>query len=172
VVSAAVTPSLIGLDWGTSSLRAYLMHEGRVLATQHSRDGVQSLGGRADEFERAFATIAAPWLAQWPALPVVACGMVGSAQGWREAPYARCPADAHALALGCVKVASGSGAEVLIAPGVLFDPGGDPAPRVKSGEGTHLDGALGDTPSWSGAVPIRAASVPWPPSMANSSPVM
>ena len=43
-------------------------------------------------------SICSDWLDRWPALAVVACGMVGSAQGWREAPYVNCPADALALA--------------------------------------------------------------------------
>jgi 2-dehydro-3-deoxygalactonokinase len=140
-------PSLIGLDWGTSSLRAFLMTDGRAVETRHSRDGVQSLSGRADEFERVFAAIAGDWLRRWPALPVVACGMVGSAQGWREAPYARCPVDARALAAHGARVASAAGAEVLIAPGVLFEPA-QGAPDVMRGEETQVAGALLQQPAW------------------------
>lgn len=147
MVSAASPPSLIGLDWGTSSLRAFLMHDGRVVETRHARDGVQSLAGRADEFERVFASIAGDWLARWPALAVVACGMVGSAQGWREAPYVRCPVDARALAAHGVRVASGVGPDVLIAPGVLYEPD-DAAPDVMRGEETQVAGALLQQPAW------------------------
>ena len=143
----AVAPALIGLDWGTSSLRAFLMQSGRVIEMRHAQDGVQRLAGRADEFERAFAAIAGDWLAQAPALPVVACGMVGSAQGWREAPYVRCPADARALAARGVRVASGAGPEVLIAPGVLFEPA-QGAPDVMRGEETQVAGALLQQPAW------------------------
>lgn len=144
------TPSLIGLDWGTSSLRAFLMQGGRVAETRHAQDGVQRLAGRADEFERAFAAIAGDWLTRWPLLPVVACGMVGSAQGWKEAPYVRCPADARALAVCGVRVASGAGPEVLIAPGVLFEPADDDqgAPDVMRGEETQVAGALLHQPAW------------------------
>jgi 2-dehydro-3-deoxygalactonokinase len=145
--SPAASPSLIGLDWGTSSLRAFLMGDGRVIETRQSGDGVQSLGGRADEFERVFAAIAGDWLAQWPALPVVACGMVGSVQGWREAPYARCPVDARTLAAHAARVASGIGPEVLIAPGVLYEPE-DAAPDVMRGEETQVAGALLRQPAW------------------------
>ena len=115
-------PELLALDWGTSSLRAFLMREGKITDARHSGHGIQHLPvpGRVG-FEQAFALIAADWLQQWPQLPVVACGMVGSAQGWREAPYVRCPADTRALAAQGVIVQSGLGRDILIAPGVLFD---------------------------------------------------
>jgi 2-dehydro-3-deoxygalactonokinase len=102
---------------------------------------------QAGGFEQAFAEIARDWLAQWPALPVVAAGMVGSAQGWKEAPYARCPADARALAAHGVRVPSGLGPEVLIAPGVLFDVP-DRSPDVMRGEEIQIAGALAAQPGW------------------------
>ena len=37
-------------------------------------------------YGQPFAEIAGDWLRQWPKLPAVARGMVGSAQGWKEAP--------------------------------------------------------------------------------------
>jgi 2-dehydro-3-deoxygalactonokinase len=149
MVSASPAPSLIGLDWGTSSLRAYLMRDGRVLDSRQSRDGVQALAaGRAQDFEHAFAAVAGEWLTRWPALPVVACGMVGSAQGWREAPYVRCPVDTRALCEHGVTVASGPGSDVLIAPGVLFEPERGP-PDVMRGEETQVVGALQHDRSWS-----------------------
>lgn len=145
-------PALVGLDWGTSSLRAFLMCDGRMLDTRHSPEGIQHLGtAGVPGFEQAFGAIAGDWLRQWPALPVVACGMVGSAQGWREAPYVRCPADARALAANGVTVPSGSGPDILIAPGVLFDPAGpgDRAPDVMRGEEIQVAGALLHEPAWS-----------------------
>ena len=35
--------------------------------------------------------------------PRLACGMIGSRQGWREAPYVGCPATVDALAAGIVR---------------------------------------------------------------------
>lgn len=149
MVTLAEPPALIGLDWGTSSLRAFLMRDGRVLDTRRSSNGVQHLGAAGvPGFVRTFAVIAGDWLRQWPALPVVACGMVGSAQGWREVPYVNCPADTASLVARGVSVASGAGPDILIAPGVLFDaPGG--APDVMRGEETQVAGALLHEPSWS-----------------------
>ncbi|HET8698732.1 MAG TPA: 2-dehydro-3-deoxygalactonokinase, partial [Gammaproteobacteria bacterium] len=133
-------PVLLALDWGTSSLRAYLLGAtGNVLDTHQAPLGILRVppGG----FERAFAEVAAPWLRALPSLPVVACGMVGSAQGWAEAPYVRAPAEVRALAAHCVRVPSGLGPEVLIAPGVLFDPA-ERAPDVMRGEEMQIAGAL------------------------------
>ena len=142
------SPQLLALDWGTSSLRAFLMSDGQVLATRHSAHGIQHLpqSGTAG-YEQAFAEIAGDWLASWPQLPVVACGMVGSAQGWKEAPYVRCPADIQTLASRSIAVPSGLGPDVLIAPGVLFDEP-DELPDVMRGEEIQIAGALLLNPAW------------------------
>ncbi|MEO8411954.1 MAG: 2-dehydro-3-deoxygalactonokinase, partial [Propionivibrio sp.] len=60
-------PELLALDWGTSSLRAFLMASGTVLDTRHSSHGIQHLPvpGVAG-FEQAFAQIAGDWLQRWP----------------------------------------------------------------------------------------------------------
>ena len=142
-------PQLLALDWGTSSLRAFLMRDGRVIETRHSAHGIQHLPlpGRPG-FEQAFAAIAGDWVRQWPQLPVVASGMVGSAQGWREAPYVRCPATVKSLAEQNTTVGSGLGQEILIAPGVLFDEPGE-LPDVMRGEEIQIAGALLNNPQWS-----------------------
>lgn len=136
-------PALIALDWGTSSLRGFLMDgQGAVLEQRGSAQGITNLAepGTAG-FEAAFEQLCGPWLDRWPDLPVVAGGMVGSAQGWREAPYASCPADAHALAAAAVEVRSRRGGRILIAPGILYcDPAA--APDVMRGEEIQISGAL------------------------------
>lgn len=143
-----MNPELLALDWGTSSLRAFLMRDGQVLDSRHSRRGIQHLpAAGVAGFEQAFADIAGEWLAQWPDLSVVASGMVGSAQGWREAPYVRCPADVQVLAAQGVSVHSGLGPEILIAPGVLFDEA-DKLPDVMRGEEIQIAGALRQNPGW------------------------
>lgn len=143
-----LTPQLLTLDWGTSSLRAFLMRESKVIETRQSGHGIQHLpaSGTAG-YEQAFAEIAGDWVAQWPQLPIVACGMVGSAQGWKEAPYVRCPADMQLLASKSITVQSGLGPDILIAPGVLFDVP-DALPDVMRGEEIQIAGALLTNPQW------------------------
>ena len=141
-------PQLLALDWGTSSLRAFLMADGKILETRQSPHGIQHLPiPGVPGFEKAFADIAGDWVAKHPDLPIVASGMVGSAQGWKEAPYVRCPADIQTLARQHARVASGLGPDVLIAPGVLFDEP-DSLPDVMRGEEIQIAGALLNHPEW------------------------
>jgi 2-dehydro-3-deoxygalactonokinase len=140
---------LIALDWGTSNLRAYLMSaEGGVTETRHAARGILHLPAPADAggFEQAFADIAGDWVRAHPTLSVVAGGMVGSAQGWIEAPYARAPADVRSLAAHGVRIPSGLGPDVLIAPGVIFEPP-DQEPDVMRGEEIKIAGAVATEPS-------------------------
>ena len=143
-----MSPQLLALDWGTSSLRAFLMGDGQVLETRQSPQGIQHLPQAGiPGYQQALAQIAADWLHAWPALPIVACGMVGSAQGWKEAPYVPCPADIHTLVARGVTVASGLGPAILIAPGVLFDVP-EALPEVMRGEEIQIAGALQLNPAW------------------------
>jgi 2-dehydro-3-deoxygalactonokinase len=124
-------PAFIGIDWGTSSFRAYLADaKGRALETLP--DGRGALAVQPGEHEAYLRER----LARWPRLPVIACGMVGAKQGWREAPYVACPAGAAEIAAAGVSVG-----EVRIVPGVrTTDAHG--APDVMRGEETQILGAL------------------------------
>lgn len=154
--TADTRPALLALDWGTSSLRAFLMDaQGGVIATRATPHGIQNLPqqGRPG-FEQAFAEIAADWLQQWPGLPVVAGGMVGSAQGWKEAPYVSCPTDTQTLAAHSVVVDSGLACSadqvsprVVIAPGILYTPK-YAGPDVLRGEEIQIAGVLAAHPEW------------------------
>lgn len=122
---------LIALDWGSTRLRAFLLDsQGAVLASRQSEQGASVLSGTA-AFEQAFEAATA----DWPTLPVLACGMVGSQHGWREAPYAPCPADAAALAKHALKLDD----RLRILPGLMHDDG---RPDVMRGEETQIVGAL------------------------------
>ena len=139
---------LLALDWGTSSLRAFLMQQGRVIDTRQSEHGILHLPALGvPGFEQALKAIVGDWVQRWPTLAMVASGMVGSAQGWREAPYVRCPADIGVLAQHSVRVPSGLGPDLVIAPGVLFDQPGQ-MPDVMRGEEIQIAGALSENPSW------------------------
>ena len=131
-------PALIALDWGTTSLRAYLLaDDGAVLDTRASPAGIMKLP--AGGFDQAFEETCGPWLDAHPQLPVIAAGMVGSAQGWIEAPYVDAPADANSLVAGIVPVQTARGVTVLVVPGVLER---GVLPNVMRGEETQIFGAL------------------------------
>ncbi|RAR61849.1 2-keto-3-deoxygalactonate kinase [Paraburkholderia unamae] len=137
--------ALIALDWGTTSLRAYLFDAaGKVIATRMSTAGIMNLPvpAEAGGFDAAFDEACGVWLGEAPALPVLAAGMVGSAQGWVQAPYVETPASAQALVAGIVRVRAACGVDVAVVPGVL-EPGA--LPNVMRGEETQIFGALAAT---------------------------
>ncbi|HJS84012.1 MAG TPA: 2-dehydro-3-deoxygalactonokinase [Acetobacteraceae bacterium] len=130
-------PCLIGLDWGTSSLRAMLIDGAGCVIEENARPwGITHLppGG----FRAAYDAMTAAWRAAWPGLPCLAAGMVGSRQGWVEAPYCDAPAGAEALASRLATVAE---AGLFIIPGIVLS---SPRPDVMRGEETQVIGALDD----------------------------
>ena len=135
-------PALIGLDWGTSSLRAYLLGpNGELIDRRAEGWGIQHLpeGGYA----AAFRGVAGEWLDRWPSLPVLAAGMVGSRNGWREVPYIECPADTASIARGLVAFDSGCGTIHLV-PGLMQ---GGSLPDVMRGEEMQIVGVLAMQPT-------------------------
>ncbi len=129
---------LIGLDWGTSSLRAYWLDEaGEIRETRARPWGLRHLpeGG----FDAALTEVTAGW----PQLPRLACGMVGSRQGWLEVPYMDLPADTTQLGSAVRSLRAKDGLDVHIVPG-LRNPQG---PDVMRGEETQLLGALALRPA-------------------------
>ncbi len=149
---------LIALDWGTTSLRAYkLAADGVVLEQRSLSSGIMQLpktariiNGRecADGFELAFDEACGDWLDAQPDLPVIACGMVGSAQGWREAAYCETPANVANLGNSLQTVVSLRGTRVHIVPGVIQR---SRLPNVMRGEETQVLGVLQNLPVEAGA---------------------
>ncbi|MCF5700441.1 2-dehydro-3-deoxygalactonokinase [Pseudomonas syringae] len=149
---------LIALDWGTTSLRAYkLAADGVVLEQRALSSGIMQLpktpriiNGRecTDGFELAFDEACGDWLDAQPDLPVIACGMVGSAQGWREAAYCETPANVANLGKSLQTVISLRGTVVHIVPGVIQR---SRLPNVMRGEETQVLGVLQNLPIEAGA---------------------
>lgn len=129
---------MIGIDWGTTSLRAYrLGPAGEVLAKHDSADGILSVP--AGGFPAVLRRVAGAWLAEGESR-VLLCGMVGSRQGWVEAPYLPCPASPAGIAANLTRLAF-PGAELRLVPGLSTrDAGG--VPDVMRGEETKLVGLL------------------------------
>ncbi|MGS0895344.1 2-dehydro-3-deoxygalactonokinase [Burkholderia stagnalis] len=137
-------PRLIALDWGTTSLRAYLLADARTVRDERAvPKGVMQLGGAggamADACDAAFEHVCGAWLDAWPALPVVAAGMVGSAQGWCETPYAEVPIDAARLGGSLRTVRARRGTVVHLVPGLIQR---GALANVMRGEETQIVGAL------------------------------
>lgn len=140
---------LVALDWGSTRLRGWLLGDGgAVLAERSSADGASQIGGGAAAFDAALQALAGDWLAGGPAqgLPALACGMVGSAHGWREAPYVPCPAALDHLHEHLARVTTSGGRTLHIVPGLLDAPDGG-TPDVMRGEETQLVGLLAAHPA-------------------------
>lgn len=133
----AAAPALIGVDWGTTALRAWrIAADGRVLAARQRERGILKLSG--GDFRAAFEDCLGDWHAEGG--NVLMSGMIGSRQGWVETPYAECPADIAALA-GALTAVPGL-ARVWIVPGLSLRDG---ARRdVMRGEETQIAGAVGE----------------------------
>ncbi len=134
---------MIAIDWGTSSFRAYrLGGDGGVMERRSAPLGIMQVeGGR---FAQTLEDQVGDWLAAGEA-PVVMSGMIGSRQGWLEAPYASCPAGVEQIAAGLQQVRWG-GRQAWIVPGLSSrDAAG--VPDVMRGEETQILGVLDQLPA-------------------------
>ena len=132
--------ALIGIDWGTTSFRAYRIDAGgSVIETRAAPAGI--LAVRDGDFAAVLTREVGAWLAAEPELPVIASGMITSRQGWLEVPYCACPAGSAQIA-GALMRHPGK-------PGLHFVPGlsligADGVPDVIRGEETQIVGEVGD----------------------------
>lgn len=144
----------IAVDWGTTHLRAFAMGPEGLRAEAASDAGMASLS--RDGFEPALIRLIAPWLGPG-VTPVLACGMVGSRQGWFEAPYRSVP---------CTPLEQGALVRVpvrdpritlQIAPGLKQSAPAD----VMRGEETQIAGALTLHPGFDGVICLPGTHSKW-----------
>lgn len=129
---------MIGIDWGSSGLRAYLLaDDGRIRERRTATSGIASL--TPTDYAAVLQQQIGDWLRDEPAEPVLLSGMVGSRQGWREAPYAECPAGMAELVAQLCSVDLGGGRQAYIVPGLSCRNAND-VPDVMRGEETQIFG--------------------------------
>ncbi len=131
---------MIGVDWGTTRFRAFRIgRDGSIRDRRVAARGILSVAdGR---FAEALREEIGPWLAAGEDR-VLLSGMIGSRQGWKEAPYLPCPAGAADLASGLVDIAF-DWATVKLVPGLSgTDVSG--IAEVMRGEETEVIGVLAD----------------------------
>jgi 2-dehydro-3-deoxygalactonokinase len=133
-------PALVSVDWGTSSFRAVLASaDGSAIDEVAADQG--AVGLAPGEHEAFLSAKLGAWRRRYPDPPIFLSGMVGSRQGWVEAPYAACPAGADEIAAATLTIPSAALGRVLLAPGLsALDERG--APDVMRGEETQILGAL------------------------------
>ncbi len=144
----------IAVDWGTTHLRAWAMAEdGTARAEARSDDGMGRLP--RDGFETALLSLIEPWLGAAP-IDILACGMVGSRQGWVEAPYVAVPAKPGRLAP--IKVTTkDQRLRVSILPGLKQAS----PPDVMRGEETQITGFLAAAPGFDGVLCLPGTHSKW-----------
>ena len=128
-------PALVAVDWGSSSFRAWRLDAaGAVLDRRAGPHGILTVA------EAAFGTVLQGQVRDWlDGAPVLMSGMIGSRQGWLEAPYVTCPAQVADLAAGLTRVPFDPAAVFIV-------PGAETATAtmrdVMRGEETQIVGAL------------------------------
>jgi 2-dehydro-3-deoxygalactonokinase len=126
---------LIAIDWGTSSARAYALDgHGKIVSERSAPLGVQRVPGGG--FAHALSVLCGGEVPD--DVPLIASGMIGSRQGWIEAPYCKCPAGFEAIAASLMGV---PGTRLFIVPGLMCQDS-DEVPDVIRGEETQVFGAL------------------------------
>ena len=127
-------------DWGTSRLRLYL-RQGKMVLDRRDGPGIGSLNGASPR--DVFLDLVGDWREAGPSQALL-CGMVGSRNGWQEAAYAPCPANAADIRERLLHI-DADGLPVAIVPGLSCRNalGG---PDVMRGEETQILGALSLNP--------------------------
>lgn len=130
---------ILGIDWGTSNRRAYLVDAGGNCIDRRADD--QGILAAGPDFGPSLAALLADMRLD-AGVPVVASGMIGSAQGWREAPYLEVDVPLEGLPRRLMSVQDdGAGRACLIVPGYRFQDR-DGRIDVMRGEEMQLLGAV------------------------------
>lgn len=137
VTSELNSPPFIGVDWGTSRFRLFIVDaQGAATLVQDSGDGIGVLA--QDEL----ALFLGRALKSLPNLPVLMSGMVGSSLGLAEVPYLNCPVPLTTLAKHChaIELSGLAGRALTIVPGVRWQ--AQASVDVMRGEEVQVFGVL------------------------------
>lgn len=129
---------ILGIDWGTTNRRAYLLDAQGTLLSEHvDSEGILAAG---KDFTGSLGALLAKMAIGTG--EVILSGMIGSRNGWREAPYLTSETMLTALPGALMSLeAPFPGLRCRIVPGYRVDhPHG--APDVMRGEETQVFGAL------------------------------
>lgn len=123
---------ILGVDWGGSGRRAYLLDDSLALVAKVADGyGVFALDAPfAESLERLRGRLGCS-----SSVATILSGMVGSRSGWIEAPYLPVPMDLRGLHISCVDIPS---TPCRIVSGVSYAAG----PDVMRGEETQILGSL------------------------------
>lgn len=158
LVFSMTTPLLL-IDWGSTNLRARLVIDSHVVGARESADGIRSCRGR--DFDDILTSLCGDWKATHPDLRVIMSGMIGSREGWVEAPYAAAPAGVRDLAKLVTAVTSRTFGTIHLLPGVRSDNPDSNTVDVMRGEETQVAGLLTDLPHDGATVCLPGTHSKW-----------
>ena len=144
----------IAIDWGTSFFRAYLIENDQVSDSIHTKDGMKFL--EKASFEKTLIKLIEPWLENNYKIEVLASGMVGSKQGWVEAPYQSTPCNLHN-----VDFISPSVKDKRFSLKIFSGISQNNKPDVMRGEETQIAGFLHDNPNFNGSICLPGTHSKW-----------
>lgn len=151
-----VTPDWIGVDWGSSYVRAWAMsQQGEVLAMTSSPQGSSTLSSA--QYETVLFHLIEVWLPTDKILPIIICGMAGSRQGGQEVAYQTLPITSpNILHLTSITTQSARFAVYMLAGLSQLQPA-----DVMRGEETQIAGFLGDNPQFTGTLILPGTHSKW-----------
>jgi 2-dehydro-3-deoxygalactonokinase len=126
-----------------------------VLERRRSESGMGGLS--RDGFEPALLELVGDVLRDGRALPVICCGMVGSRQGWAEAPYASVPCAPPGIAQATLVRSAEPRIAAYILPGIKQAAPAD----VMRGEETQIAGILTADPGFDGILCLPGTHTKW-----------
>lgn len=130
--------ALLGIDWGTSNRRAYLLApDGSLLRRHEDEGGILHVDG---DFEGSLAALLRQLGLEQA--DIILSGMVGSRNGWQEAPYLDISEPLSMLEARMASISTSlPGVRCRIVPGYRYlDP--QNIPDVMRGEEAQLLGAM------------------------------
>ena len=147
----------VAIDWGTTNVRFWLMSgTGELLSSKNSSMGMNVIA--SDQYENHILEMVGEWFQPSEPIDIIACGMVGAANGWVEAKYQSTPC----LPVSTKKITNVPtkypNLKVRIIPGIAsFTPNHD----VMRGEETQIYGFLGDNPAFDGVLCLPGTHTKW-----------
>ena len=144
----------IAVDWGTSSFRAYFIENNKVSASINSKAGMKFI--EKGDFEKTLMGLIEPWLHQNYSIEILASGMVGSKQGWIEAPYQKTP-----CSLNNIEFISPNVRDKRFSFKIFSGISQINEPDVMRGEETQIAGFLYDNPNFNGSICLPGTHSKW-----------
>ena len=144
----------IAVDWGTSTFRAYLVQKNEVSDTIETKDGMKFV--KSHLFEQTLLTLIDRWLDNDKITEILASGMVGSKQGWEEAPYQKTPCNLKNL-----NYITPSLKDNRISLKIFSGLSQINQPDVMRGEETQIAGFLNENQNFNGSICLPGTHSKW-----------